>query len=340
MSDRVPPAQRSGAVLDERAMAAKQAAREYHYRARMMLLQQNMQREQGWDNSTLKPCPANLRGIKPITVEPWYDDAGNYVPPSAAEVAAQRAGAGAHGASASPMKSSAASRRSSFGASAAQAEEAAEASGCSDTYRSPTKVPQVAKASTPGRAPAVGSISASSARRKFVEKSVGARPASGYRSGASSARASPAPRAGAASPGRGGWDSTPFRPTPHALRGVKPVTREPWMLDQAMVPIYRKVVPDSPEPQAEAPSTLNTARCSVSSGGSSVTLETSSSSDGEVATGSQPAATSVRGSDTRSRCSGNSTPKARKPAWQGLPGGVSRAFHMPAWEKWAASLYK
>ena len=334
MSDRVPPQQQPGAAMDERAMAAKQAAREYQYRARMMLLHQNLQREQGWDNSTLKQCPANLRGIKPITVEPWYDDAGNFSAPTAAEVAAQKAGAGAHGAPASPMKSSAAPRRSAFSAATTQAEAAAEESGCSDTYRSPTKVPHGgAHASAAGRAPGVGSIPASSARRKFVEKSVGARPASGYRGGASSARASPASRAGAASPGRGGWDSTPFRPTPHALRGVKPVTREPWMLDQAMVPIYRKLVPDSSEGVGNAPSALNTARCSVSSGGSTVTLD-ASSSDGEGGMGS------VQDSDSRSRSSGRSTPKARKPAWQGVPGEVSRAFRMPAWEKWAASLYK
>ena len=27
------------------------------------------------------------------------------------------------------------------------------------------------------------------------------------------------------------WDSSPLRPVPHALKGIKPVTREPWTLD-------------------------------------------------------------------------------------------------------------
>ena len=27
------------------------------------------------------------------------------------------------------------------------------------------------------------------------------------------------------------WDSSPLRPVPHALKGIKPVTREPWSID-------------------------------------------------------------------------------------------------------------
>ena len=27
------------------------------------------------------------------------------------------------------------------------------------------------------------------------------------------------------------WDSSPMRATPHALKGIKPVTREPWSVD-------------------------------------------------------------------------------------------------------------
>ena len=27
------------------------------------------------------------------------------------------------------------------------------------------------------------------------------------------------------------WDSSPMRPVPHALKGIKPVTREPWSVD-------------------------------------------------------------------------------------------------------------
>ena len=27
------------------------------------------------------------------------------------------------------------------------------------------------------------------------------------------------------------WDSSPLRPVPHALKGLKPVTREPWNVD-------------------------------------------------------------------------------------------------------------
>ena len=27
------------------------------------------------------------------------------------------------------------------------------------------------------------------------------------------------------------WDSSPMRPVPHALKGIKPVTREPWSID-------------------------------------------------------------------------------------------------------------
>jgi len=28
------------------------------------------------------------------------------------------------------------------------------------------------------------------------------------------------------------WDSSPLRPVPHTLKGLKPVTREPWSIDQ------------------------------------------------------------------------------------------------------------
>ena len=30
------------------------------------------------------------------------------------------------------------------------------------------------------------------------------------------------------------WDSSPNRPVPHALKGLKPVTREPWAVDQSI----------------------------------------------------------------------------------------------------------
>lgn len=30
------------------------------------------------------------------------------------------------------------------------------------------------------------------------------------------------------------WNSSPFRPVPHALKGLKPETREPWAVDQAI----------------------------------------------------------------------------------------------------------
>lgn len=30
------------------------------------------------------------------------------------------------------------------------------------------------------------------------------------------------------------WDSSPMRPVPHVLKGIKPVTREPWAVDQAI----------------------------------------------------------------------------------------------------------
>ena len=37
--------------------------------------------------------------------------------------------------------------------------------------------------------------------------------------------------------GRGGqpaWDTSTFRPVPYVLRGMKPITREPWAVDQAV----------------------------------------------------------------------------------------------------------
>ena len=34
------------------------------------------------------------------------------------------------------------------------------------------------------------------------------------------------------------WDSSPFRPCPYVLRGMKPVTREPWVFDER---VYNKV---------------------------------------------------------------------------------------------------
>ena len=39
---------------------------------------------------------------------------------------------------------------------------------------------------------------------------------------------------GLAMAGQPSWDSSPFRPVPYALQGLKPSTREPWAIDMAL----------------------------------------------------------------------------------------------------------
>lgn len=59
-------------------MSSRTARALLRERSRFNLAQRNMERELGWDNTPHRLCPSNLRGIKPITAEPWSRDAAVY----------------------------------------------------------------------------------------------------------------------------------------------------------------------------------------------------------------------------------------------------------------------
>ena len=231
------------------------------------------------------------------------------------------------------------------GFASARGQPSARGPGTPGRQPSPGRQPD-----TPGRTPRA------SARKKFAERSASS------------------PIVGGSTPRRSseGWDSSPFRPTPHALRGVKPVTPEPWAHDQQVVKIYRE---ESTEEGEGSGFHINTARCSVSTDSAPTTARTGYDSArlgsarlGSARLGSargQGAATprgarpdsarlgsarlgSARLGSARTMSAGSMTPRTprepkaspRRPPWAGVSDSLQRAFHMPSWERWASSLSK
>ena len=259
------------AAHPEMKRAAKQAAQHFQHKARIVLLQ----REQGWNSAPYKPAP--VKGIKPQTVEPWaaaepWESAPGAATNTLAEAddpQLQPPGGGLSSVRAAAIERSlGATQRPADLALPDETEDDDDMGG----GRTPTaKRPSSARPSSAGRA-------GSASRRPVGSSSSGA--SSARRAGTSSksafaAASSPgAPSSAAARP----WDSSPFRATPKSLRGLKPVTREPWAFDQASVPIYRDGAPPGPrgtdggetEDGGDGTSSaLSTARCSEFSATSS-----------------------------------------------------------------------
>ena len=269
---------RSAASPDHRR-AAKQAAWEYRQRARILM----HERERGWNSAPHKAAP--VKGIKPVTAEPWsaaapWEEVG--APESAADGARsyranvedttlpRSSGYGASRPSATMTAAMAAVVAGGEGArhqmDSEQAAEAKQPAVAKQGAPSPFKSQRPAGLELPlddENAAFNGSSSsrgASSARKKFVSKSQH----SGGSGGAFSARDSPGSARGFA-PNQA-WDASPFRTTPKALRGIKPITREPWAFDRKAVPIYRDEEAAAAAVTAAAAdgdsSAMNTARCS------------------------------------------------------------------------------
>ena len=344
---------------------AAEAAKEYYaYKQRVKMYH----RELGWDSTSRKDVPPQLRGIRPQTDEPWREDAVNYDPtfgtlfsaPTNKGLAAERARSGA----ARPnydeefLRSRLGSaqnsaRRPDFASAFAPNSARADY----DDEDAPTPSPthfgiQVDPLGLPSARGAAGGgasrpITPGRARKKFAERSA-ASPTASFRSSSGQRNA-------------GGWDSSPFRPTPHSLRGVKPVTPEPWAYDREVVPIYRSEAAlgvEDYEPQ-------HTARCSMSSDGATTARTDLGSARGPSSArrsdmgsargpssarrsdmGSARGPSSARRSDLGSARGPNSArfgpsiaevPKAasQKPAWNGVLGAS-----MSALERWQASLSK
>lgn len=130
-------------------------------RSRIELARRNMERERGWDCTPHRTCPSNLRGIKPITSEPWSRDAAVY-----------------------------ARKTGSF--------------------------EKVYNAEMDG-----------GKREEYNDESV-LDSNNGYRSHITATGL----KRNASLGGQPLWDSSPLRHCPFVLRGISPVTREPWAIDE------------------------------------------------------------------------------------------------------------
>lgn len=130
-------------------------------RSRVEIARRNMERERGWDYTVHRTCPSNLRGIKPITSEPWSRDAAVYA-----------------------KKTGSFERVVNAEMDGGQREEFNDESvlDSNNGYRS--------------------HITATGLKRN---SSLGGQPL---------------------------WDSSPLRYCPFVLRGIAPVTREPWAEDE------------------------------------------------------------------------------------------------------------
>jgi hypothetical protein len=140
------------ASLRVRSAVAKRRAKAWEE-----LNRRNAMREMGWNSTPHRTCPSYLRGLKPITPEPWSVDAIVYATKSGSFESVRNA--------------------DKFG-DGTQKEEVYNDESSLDTTN-------------------------------------------GYESNVVAT--------GRAKPGR--WDSSPLRHTPYALRGISPVTREPWAVD-------------------------------------------------------------------------------------------------------------
>lgn len=136
--------------------------RELKIRARLRLAAINARRERDWDPTQFTYMPSTLRGMKPVTQEPWTRDAVIY-----------------------------ARKTGSF--------------------------EKVANAEMDG-----------TAVEEFNDESV-LDATNGYQTQVTATGLLKPPTALSKGPT---WDTSPFRPCPHTLRGIKPVTREPWVHDE------------------------------------------------------------------------------------------------------------
>lgn len=138
-------------------------------RSREMLARRNAEREFGWDATPYRSCPSNLRGLKPITQEPWSRDALVY---------ARKTG----------------SFEKIFNADMfGDGTQAQEAYNDESIYDS----------NNPDAAKRYRSTVTATGLKKNA--SLGGQPL---------------------------WDSSVRRYCPHILRGINPVTREPWAVDE------------------------------------------------------------------------------------------------------------
>ena len=155
----------------QRTVSSRTARELLRERSRYELARRYAERERGWDATPHRACPSNLRGIKPITAEPWSRDAAVY-----------------------------SNRTGSF-----EKLFNVEMDGSAQTEYND----ESALDSNNGY---MSHITATGLKRN-------------------------------ASLGFGGgegqplWDSSPLRHCPHVLRGISPVTREPWAVDEQ---IYNK----------------------------------------------------------------------------------------------------
>ena len=212
----------------------------------------------------------------------------------------------------------------------------------------------------------------SSARTQFVSKSQHR----GESDGAFSARDSPG-SARAFAPNQP-WDASIFRMTPKALRGIKPITREPWAFDRKAVPIYRDedaAVAAAPAAAANGDSSeMHTARCSDVSddmtprsdevaqakeervqqiesmwqsprsapretGAAREPVNASSGSLSAMVAGARSQRSSRGSMSQRPKTSGKHGAAKPRPPWQSEgKNGLWRSFHMPAFERWASGL--
>ena len=130
-------------------------------KSRMELRRRNAERERGWDNTPHRTCPSNLRGLKPITSEPWSRDAAVYA-----------------------IKTGSFERHVNAEMDGTTAEEYNDESvlDSNNGYRSSVTATGLAK-----------------------NASIGGQPL---------------------------WDTSTRRYCPYVLRGISPVTREPWAIDE------------------------------------------------------------------------------------------------------------
>ena len=156
-------AQRPMREVDAAALAQRHKAYVRRERSRRELALRNARKELAWDNSVHRSCPPNLRGLRPITNEPWVRDAKVYAD-----------GDGIEG---------------DFEPVVNDFEE------YNDESIYDSNNPDAAKRYR-------SQVTATGLKRNA---SLGGQPL---------------------------WDSSPMRYTPFVLRGIKPVTREPWCVDE------------------------------------------------------------------------------------------------------------
>ena len=151
---------------DQPAMSSRTARELLKERSRWELARRNAERERAWDATPMRYVPANLRGLKPITSEPWSRDAA---------VFAQKTG------------------------SFEKQYNAAMDGGSVEEYNDESI------------------LDSNNGYKSHIT-------ATGLERNASLAFGG--------GDGKPMWDSSPMRYCPHVLRGISPVTREPWCIDE------------------------------------------------------------------------------------------------------------